>query len=243
MLDTANGTPSNLAVPATNVWRYGAASAISPDGRWFIFGGLDSKREPVSEVEVLAPGASSWEVLNVAYDLGGTIINPPRTRPNGGFVGHNLYALGGSFRDSNSTPGVNFNVERLFSVGGNHEYLPLILNGDDGTFDDNFAVARPLNPNASQNGRFFESTDFYSFYAFDVTTFGQNTVNLTGIPNESNYDIFLFDDNKTLWGESKKPGQQNETIQVSLAPGRYYVMVQRIFGDFNSSSFWITVNR
>ena len=229
-------------INSTNIVRYGASSAVSPDGRWFIFGGLDSKQEPVSEVEVLHPGSSNWQLLDVSFDLGGTTSNNPRTRPNGGFVGYNLYAIGGSFTDSNLTPSVNFNVERLFSVGGETNYLPAISNQSNVTFDDNFSVARPIAVNTAQNGRFYESTDFYSFYRFDLTSFGSPTINLSGIPGSSNYDIFLFDDNKTLWGQSQNPGSNPDSITTALSPGRYYVMVQRIFGDHSSSIFNISVS-
>ncbi len=229
-------------INSTNIPRYGAASAVSSDGRWFIFGGLDSKQEPVSEVEVLHPGSSTWQLLDVSYDLGGTTNNQPRTRPNGGFVGYDLYAIGGSFADSNGNPTVNFNVERLYSVGGQTNYLPLILNGSNSTFDDNFSVARSIAVNTAQNGRFYESTDFYSFYTFNVTSFGSHAINLTNIPGSSNYDLYLYDSNKTLWGQSQNPGSNNDSIAIVLSPGKYYVMVRRIFGDYSSSTFRIAVS-
>ncbi len=239
-------TPPNGAssfIPSTTIPRYGAGSAVSPDGRWFIFGGLDSQQKAVSEVEVWDPNSASWNILDVSYDLGGTLSNSPRARPQGEFIGYNLYALGGSNTDSNSDPTVNFNVERLFSVGGNSNYLPLVLNNSNSIFDDNFSVARPLVANVLQNGRFYLSTDFYSTYYFDVSSIGLHTINLTGIPGSSNYDLYLYDDNKNIWGQSQNGGNQNETVQLMLSPGRYYVQVQRIFGDFNSSNFQLIVNR
>lgn len=233
-------------IPSTKIPRYGAASAVAPDGRWFIFGGLDSTQTPVSEVEVWDPNLPNpgWQVLDVSFDLGDGVLNPPRTRPQGGFIGFNLFAFGGGTKDANVDTGANPIVERLFTVGGNYNYLPIVLADKDDTFDDNFEAARPIAVNTAQNGRFFASTDFFSAYTFQVNTFGRVQVHLTHIPSGSDSNLYLYNSNKELIGVSENGGSTNEAILLTLTPGRYYVMVQRIFGPFDANpAFRITVSQ
>ena len=237
---------SSSFVPSTKIPRYGAASAIAPDGRWFIFGGIDSTQNPVSEVEVWDPNLPnpSWKVLNVSYDLGGSALNPPRTRPQGGFIGYNLYAFGGGIKDANSNPGANTLVERLYSVGGNYNYLPLVVGNDDTTFDDNFSKARPIAVSTAQNGRFYGSTDFYSAYTFQIYNTGSTYLHLANIPSGSDYNLYLYNSDKGLIGLSENGGNNNENIALTLVPGRYYIMVERIYGPSGGSSgFYIRVTQ
>ncbi len=233
-------------IDSTIIPRYGAKSAVAPDGRWFIFGGIDSTQSPVSEVEVWDPNLTnpSWQVLDVSYDLGGSVLNPARTRPQGGFVGYNLYAFGGGTVDANSNTGANATVERLYTVGGNYTYLPVVFADDDASFDDNFSVARPIAVNTAQNGRFYDSTDFYSAYTFQINTTGSTFVHLANIPSGSDYNLYLYDSDKQLIGSSENGGNSNENIALTLVPGRYYIMVQRIYGSSGGSSgFYIRVTQ
>lgn len=241
-------------IDALNIARFGAGSAVAPDGRWYVFGGHDGNFNAVPEVEVYDPNDASpqWEVLDVPYDLGGKPALPARAWVTGEFIGDTLYAVGGNSVNLELTDctitGIPIcgNVlpimQRLKPAGRLITNLPLVLKSGSDGFDNNLAQARPLLFNVPQSGSFTQSTDFYNAYRFDVTGFTAVTVRLTGIPSASDYDIFLYDDGKSLRAQGTKSANQNETISLALLPGRYYLMVQRMYGSASSSHYQIVVN-
>jgi N-acetylneuraminic acid mutarotase len=235
-----------LTIPPMNIARFGAGSAVSPDGRWFVFGGQDGNSEAVPEVEVYDPAnpGAGWQVLDISYDLGGfEDINgiPIRARsyPEGQFIGNNLYAIGGNdTTDYFVTP----LVQRLLALGETVN-LPVVLNGNGSRFNDNFGVAQRLSPNAAQIHQFDDSTDFFDAFYFEQSSSGIVTVRLSQIPSGSDYNITVYDDNKAVRGSGSNGGNQDEAVLLSLSTGRYFIMVERIFGQSDGSNYRIIVEQ
>ena len=234
------GGESWQTMPALNIPRYGAASAVGPDGRWYIFGGQDANHQAVPEVEVYDPADpdAGWALLGIAFDLGGDLETRARAWPTGQFIGQTLYALGG--RDTIEQKVILY-AQTLQPPGRPTGYLPVVMNGT-GSFDDNFSVARPLGLNAPQSGNFTPSTDFFDAYTFSVNGLTAVTIRLSQIPAVSEYRLSLYDSNKALLAEALQPGNQDKVIQTGLSAGQYYLMVERIYGDSGSSYYQIVVN-
>ncbi|MEZ4595139.1 MAG: hypothetical protein R3D55_28945 [Chloroflexota bacterium] len=231
----ANGTPAPM-----NIARYGAASAISPDGKWYVFGGLNFNNTAVSEVEMFDPQnpGAGWQILDVTYDLGGTTTLRARAFPEGQFIGNYLYAIGGyDTTDYFVTP----IVQRLLALGQN-TYLPTVLNGGN-PFNDNFSVAQRLVANVPQTHQFNDSFDFFDAYYFDQSSSSLVTTRLSQIPSGSDYNITVYDANKSVRGSSTLAGNQSEAVTLLLPAGRYYIMVERIFGQADGANYRIIVEK
>jgi hypothetical protein len=223
-----------------NVARYGAASAVSPEGKWYVFGGLDGNHKAVPEVEVYDPQkpGAGWQLLDVTYDLGGSPIVRARAFPQGEFIGNYLYAIGGyDTIDYFVTP----LVHRLLALGKSY-HLPVIMNGDSG-MNDNFTVAQRLVVNVPQIHQFNDSFDFFDAFYFDQPNASTVTVRLSQIPSGSDYNITIYDANKSVRGSGTLAGNQSEAVTLLLASGRYYVMVERIFGQSDGSNYRIVVEK
>lgn len=226
-LDPQTGSTWTATGPL-NFPRYNAGSAIGPDGNWYIFGGLDAEGA-VPETEVYDPVTNTWRVLGGEYSLGGSPDNPARSWPRGAFWGNQLYVFGG-----NTAPETRVisSVERMSLAAGempeaNHILVPMasVLGGE------NFlANGAPLALNQPVSGNFVLSNQFYNAYYFDWPVFGRATLTLGNIPNNTNFNITLYDGikvqraqgNPALYGGPK-------VISATLAPDRYYVVVERIF--------------
>ncbi|MCP4422625.1 MAG: hypothetical protein GY805_38940, partial [Chloroflexi bacterium] len=221
--------------------RFGAGSAVSPDGRWFVFGGQDYNFAAVPEVEVYDPAnpGAGWQILDISHDLGGSSTIRARSFPEGQFIGNHLYAIGGhSTIDSFVTP----LVQRLLSLGETI-YLPVVLNGDGNRFNDNFGAAQRINLNSAQTHQFDDSTDFFDAFYFDLSSNDTVTVRLSQIPSGSDYNIIIYDDNKAVRGSGSNGGNLDEAVLLSLSAGRYFVMVERIFGLSDGSNYRVIVEQ
>lgn len=248
--NTAGGANWNNEIPPLNIARYGAGSAVGPDGKWYIFGGSDggseeSNHQAISVTEVYDPAnpALGWTTLPVSFDLGNNAGNPARAWPRGGFVGNHLWAIGGN-ATIDSQPVVTL-MERLF-IGRNQNFMPMILKMDPNNLpDDHFGVARPLAFNVPVLNNFNHILDFHDVYYFDLTGFTAVTVRLSQIPSGSDYNVFVYDANKQLRASGVNPGNLDEAFSVTLLPGRYYVMVVRAApaGLPNTSSYRLIVSR
>ncbi|HID51727.1 MAG TPA: hypothetical protein EYP41_06800, partial [Anaerolineae bacterium] len=223
-----------------NIPRYGAASAVGPDGRWYVFGGKDANHQAIAEVEVYDPAnpGDGWTLLGISFDLGGNLDTRARAWPTGQFAGGTLYALGG--RDT-IEGNVILYVQSLQPPGRPSGYLPVIMNGT-GDFDDNFSVARPLALNVPQNGDFAQSTDFFDAYTININNLTAVTIRLSQIPAASEYQVSLYDSNKALLAEALQSGNQDKIIQTALGAGRYYLMVERVYGVSDGSHYQIVIN-
>ncbi|GJM42463.1 MAG: hypothetical protein DHS20C20_27450 [Ardenticatenaceae bacterium] len=227
-------------LPPMNIARYGAGSAVSPDGKWYVFGGLDGTSVAVEEVEVfdpLNPGAG-WQILDVTYDLGGTSSLRARAFPDGEFVGNYLYAIGGyDTTDYFVTP----TVQRLLALSQDN-FLPTIL-ANSSSFNNNFSVADALYINQAQTHKFDDSFDFFDVFYFQQPDASIVTVRLSQIPVGSDYNVTIYDENKGVRGSGTLAGNQNEAVTLLLPVGRYYVMVERIFGQSDGSNYRLIVEK
>lgn len=224
--------------PASNTWafiadmqipRYGAGSAVGPDGRWYVFGGVKGDGSTTPEIEVYDPARGQWQLLGARTDLGGTLESPARTWPRGGFVGNHLWVAGGNLVVNNGEVGVLPQVERLY-VAPRQVYLPLVraVPPSPTAINNTFAQAAflPFNQNVFSN--FAAPLDYYDVFRFDLTAQRVTTIELTNIPADHDYDLLLYNNNKTLLAESRNLAGQNEQIVRNLGPGRYYVVVERV---------------
>ncbi|MCL4263274.1 MAG: pre-peptidase C-terminal domain-containing protein [Anaerolineae bacterium] len=230
-----------------NIPRFGAGSAVGPDGNWYIFGGMsvnaNGQQAPVSSTEVYNPATGQWSVLNVPYDLRDPNTVFARAYPAGEFWGTHLYAFGGNHHvPSLDEFQVVPLVQRLY-VPHEKQFIPLIRRSGASDFDDHMGAARGLPPNFWYGGNFNSTYDFYDFYFFDLSAFSGVTIQLDDIPAGSNYDLYVFGSSKLLWGSSVNPGNLAETVGLSLSPGRYYVLVQRLYGPSDGSGYQVVVLR
>lgn len=233
------------AISSMNVPRYMAGSAVGPDGRWYVFGGLDGLGQEVSVTEIYDPATNQWTELNVSYDLGGGENLPARAWPRGSFIGRALWVIGGEFLDFQAGVQALNLVERaqLF-LPGEQKYLPLVVHGRRYS-DDVFQGAVKLNLNQPQQPLFESRSDYVDTFYFDLTTPRNVWVQLRNIPGNSDYNLYVYDGDKTLWGQSKniKPSDGENVVLNNLAPGRYYVVIERTFplNQAETQPYWVNV--
>jgi hypothetical protein len=222
-------TDSWSLIQSPNIARYGAGSAVGANGKWYIFGGITAGNATVPEVEVYNPATGFWSVLGARFDLGGTDTSPARSWPRGGFIAYNIWAAGGNLVIDDTETGVLPLVERLY-IAPHELYLPFMqgVPGDPAVINNTFALAQflPFNHPIWQN--FATQLDFFDVFYFDLPAQRVTTINLTNIPGDHDYDLLLYNNNKSLLAESRNLAGQNEQIVRNLAPGRYYVVVERV---------------
>ncbi len=225
--------------------RFAAASAVGSDGKWYVFGGLTVSDEgyvigAVSS-EVYDPATNRWNTLPPSFNLGrfddrqGYVL-PNRTWAVGGTVGDRIWIIGGNIPTNGSTMPL---AERLQTATippqyANSIYIPIIFKpkgapapapAPNTTFNT-MANAMPIASSVPRQDDFSEQR-FYHAYVFDAAGMGRTVIEMTGIADGNNYDLFLYDGNKGLLAYSANPGAADERIERTLATGRYYVMVKR----------------
>ena len=240
-----NGTDGWRNIAALSEARYGAGSSVGPDGKWYVYGGANGSSQAIATVEVWDPNneAAGWVTLDVSRDLGVTNALPPRIWPRGGFVGNYLWAVGGNDSLTTNNRVSITEMQRLF-IGQNNLLLPFLINaGTNG--DDHFGEAVTIAFNKTYSRDFDEILDLYDVYTFNLNTTTALIVKLREIPGNSDYNIYIYDDNKRLWGKGENPSNQNETVSLTLASGTYYVVVERAFpaGLPNSKNYELRVEK
>jgi hypothetical protein len=228
--------------PDTEVWseiapmnqpRYGASSAVGPDGRWYVFGGIGSFNNvatTIATTEVYDPQLKTWISLNVPFDLGGGQSWPARGWLQVKWANDHFWAIGGEqIGSTNDAAPLPF-VEKLY-IPPQTLFLPFTIIPNDGSDDsyENFAQAGGLALNVPQDHNFEGLLDFVDVFYFDLPSIRQVRVRLTQIPQDNNYDIAIYSHNKLLWGKGENLSGQDEDVILTLPPGRYYIMVERIF--------------
>ena len=223
--------------PATNVWqktgplnfpRYSAGSAVGFDGNWYIFGGLDATGG-VPETEVYDPITNTWRPLGGDFNLGGTPTNPARAWPRGAFWGDSLFVFGGHTPPTEQR--VISAVERMAMGPG---FVPLAntvllpFSGNQGS-DNLLARSLPLALNVPVSGNFVHSNQFFNAYYFDWPAFGRATIRLTNVPNDTNFNIALYNSAKGIRAQGNTDLTGDKEISITLEPDRYWVVVERIF--------------
>ncbi len=212
-----------------NIPRFGAGSATGPDGKWYVFGGqtiLDDKLVPVLQTEVYDPQRGTWSVLPPEYNLGGQELTSARSYPSGNFIGNYLYVTGGSiFVEGEFAVAL---TERLY-IPSKTTYLPTALAYGESFLlpDDNFSQARPLPVGFVFLGNFDNQRDFFDFFTFSLTANRRVQIDLE-VPEDNNFDLFVYGGNKLLWAESASAFTgRDESIDQVFQPGQYYVVVMR----------------
>jgi hypothetical protein len=149
-------------------------------------------------------------------------------------MGQFLYSFGGQSNQQSGDFVLNL-VERvkippLFnSVPNVTTYMPLIFKQDMATQrNSTFATAQPLSLNQTINSEFVDANDFADVFYVNIPFHRSISVNLQKIPSGANYDLYVYDDNKGLLGLSSQPGNNNESLNLNVAPGRIYIVVERV---------------
>ena len=224
--------------PDTETWstiaamqqpRYGASSAVGPDGRWYVFGGIDADGA-IATTEVYDPQLNTWISLDVSFDLGGGQSLPARGWLQVEWANDHFWAIGGEQTGSTNDSAPLPIVEKLY-IPPENLFLPFTIKPNDGSNNsyDNFAQARGLALNVTQDHNFEGLLDFVDVFYFDLSSLRQVRVLLTQIPQNNNYDIAIYSQNKLLWGKGENLSGQDEDVTLTLPPGRYYILVERIF--------------
>lgn len=214
-------------IPQMNFPRYMAGSAVGPDGRWYVFGGLsadiDGNPVAVTVTEVFDPVTETWTALDSRFDL----KEPGRAWPRGDFVGNALWVIGGEESNARIVP----LIEKLTLPS---LYSPIIAHQiglSHGEPNDTFVDATPIGIDQMLDSTFATVGDSYDFYAVYVPTRRVINATLTGIPNTANYDVYLYGPDKFPVGSSTNFGSLNEEASTFVVtPGTYYVMVLNVNG-------------
>ncbi|NCF66615.1 MAG: hypothetical protein GWP61_11615 [Chloroflexi bacterium] len=215
-----------------NIARYGAGSAVGPDGRWYVFGGItvkDEKLATVLQTEAYDPLNNSWSIMDPSYNLGSYISMPARFWPRGNIIGNNLWVVGGSIFEQNGEEALPV-IQKTF-IPSQTTLVPISIGKNDDAIipDDNFEQARLLQFGVPQTRNFDQQRDFFDFYYFNLPADGRVKVNLE-VPDDNNFDLAVYDANKDLFSESSNPrNDANECLEVGLFPPRNYIVVSRAF--------------
>jgi hypothetical protein len=255
LLDTSecwDRDPSHPWTPiaSLNIARYGAGSAVGPDGKWYVFGGAKGEEghPAASIVEVYDPANPSlgWIMLDANYDLGASGGRLERVWPRGGFVGNYLWAIGGN-GTVDSFPAISL-IEKLFVAKGVN-YLPMLPlstnHPADVPPDDHFGDANKLAFNRNKLSNFDTISDYFDVYYFTLGKTTAVSIKLSQIPSGSDYNIYLYNNNKQLWGTGDNPSNLDETISVTLSADRYYIIVKRAYpiGFPNTANYKLIVEK
>jgi len=220
-----------FSIAPLNFPRYFPGSAVDADQNWYVFGGVNADGKSIGVIERYNVTDDQWEVLDIKFDLS----NPNRSWARGGFIGDNLWVVGGeadqfqvlSLMQKMKPPPAPVTVPVQEAA-----FMPAIMKAFiQGVPGQSFARARPLTLNQSQFHRFQDINSDVHVFTFDLSSIDSVTVKLTGIPLGSDYDLYVYSENKYYHsvGKGKNPGNQSEIIPLTLAAGRYYVVVERVF--------------
>lgn len=217
----------NIWVPiaSPNIARFNASGAVGPDGRWYVWGGVTVGTGgliAVPEVEVY--DGVNWTILDRRYNLGA----PARAWAEGGFVGRDLYVIGGeaALRPSDGVGGVIGVVERIAipyraSDLPNKLYMP-ISGGNNASIA---TQATRVRLEQAVFGNFNAPGARYDLYTFTLNDARNVIMRLQSIPGGEDYNLFLYDANKLLLAGSNNIGNNNEEIRRALPAGQYFLLV------------------
>lgn len=240
--------PTWAEIAPLRIPRFLAGSAVGPDGNWYVFGGLsvgaNSQLVYVGTIEVYNPTTNSWGSLSANYALN----TPAYAWLRGAFIGNKLWLFGGQQQGNNvPVPIVQTHVFPFNAGWGpNPIFLPFLTRPmiyDGTTLYDSIG----LPPNTVIPYAFSQPGEAFHVFYFWKTAAGPTDLNLGNIPAGSDYDLLLYDANKTLRGLSQNLGTANENILMNLAAGQYYAIVVRVQPPLsqppNSSPYFISVGQ
>ncbi len=218
--------------------RYFAHSAVGSDGRWYVYGGVNVNAvsglsAPVPEVEVYDPATNSWYLLGYLYDLNGRQPgDPPLIWPRGGAIGNTIWTIGGSIDFSGNSPYPT--IKKMTIPPQGDLYLPFIASGSPENFAFATASYLPLAQVRSQN--IASAANRYRFYQIHLPQTLSILVDLA-VPSGEDLDLYLYDDNKVIWGFSDEPfqGVSERICLTNLPAGTYYIMAQHVIPNVPDS--------
>ena len=230
-------------VGAMNFFRFNAGSAVGPNGKWYVWGGTSATGQSLSTIEVFDPTTGVWTVLPAQYDL----LNPSRAWAKGGFIGNDLWVLGGHLNTGSGDLVMGL-MERAMipdAVPANYIlYHPIIFNGQLAPPNEVMGTALPLSFYINYFNSFATVDDFFDWYYFDLPEQGTVQVFLESIDIQQAYNLEVYDSNKLWLGSGQNIGNQNEhLILPDLPAGRYFVQVIRDFGQPTQDPYVIRVER
>jgi len=225
-----------------NIPRFSSGSAVGPDGRWYVFGGITVSGTgdaqifvPATATEVYNPATNSWTVLDARYN----VDQPGRAWPRGVFVGDTLWIFGGEMVPGSEVVPL---IESLY-LPQQDVYLPYAkvsrktIEPNDVFLDaTNIALYQTVRQDFAARDDFF---DIFRFYAPDP---GVYEALVRSIPEGHNYDVYLYNANKYFVGKGENIGNNNEVAEtLPLTPGFYYAVVVRVFGPPTTDPYTIMV--
>jgi hypothetical protein len=221
-----------ITTAALNYPRYNAGSAVDQDGNWYVFGGTNNLGESVAVTERYDRATNTWTALPSRFNLGSEDphepLRPARAWARGGFVNQYLWVVGGHRNTASGDLIINL-VEKLF-LPLEDTYIPLVRYiSSSGEPDDTFANARQLFKNQPQHGAFHSPDDYVDVYYFQVSTPSNFTAKLSNMADGVDYDLALYRNNKVFLNSSNHIGNMDETLNGTLNPGRYFLIVERVF--------------
>ena len=216
-----------------NIARFGAGSVVGPDGKWYVFGGITADKDgfpvAVAQTEVYDPIRNTWTIMDPSFNLGSFGSMPARFWPRGAMVGNDLWVIGGSIGSVPNGEEAVPTIDRLY-IPSQNVHLPFVVgNYDDAQRpDDTFAQARPIALGTQQSRNFDHQRDFVDFYTFTLNPARPVNIHLD-VPKNNDFDLFLYGQNKLLWGSSSHPFTgAEENISIVLPANRYYIAVTRV---------------
>lgn len=221
---------------AMNFPRFSAGGAVGPDGRWYVFGGINSQLNTVSLTEVYDPATDTWEVLDSRY----SVRRPGRAWVRGAFASNGLWIFGGEQIPGNLVVPL---VERL-AAPGTGTWLPIAHSNSGLPLEPNDTLeeAMPIGLGQTVAHTFGDHDDFFDVFVFNAPVRDEYIATLTQIPAEHDYDVYIYSRNKLLVGHSDNIGNQDESaVTFTLDPGNYYVMVLRAFGEPGGEPYRLVV--
>jgi N-acetylneuraminic acid mutarotase len=227
-----NGDSWSITTGQLNYPRYYAGSAVDQNGDWYVFGGTNNLGQSVAITEKYDRATNTWRALDVRFNLGSEDPNEPlrpaRAWPRGGFVGQTLWVVGGH-RNTGIGDLVITLVEKLF-LPLEEAYFPFFSRQlFPGEPDDTFNDARRIFLNQTLYGTLYHPDDYVEVYYFDLATTRAVSIFLRHIGLGNEYDLHLYTNNKLWLSSSTQPGDLEEVIGATLGPGRYFIMVERVF--------------
>lgn len=215
----------DLVVP-----RYSFGSAVGADGRWYVYGGaIESEglnQLTTPKTEVFDPDTHTWVLLDQRWSL-----NQSREWPAGALVGMRIYAVGGYLGQET----VVVNTMEWLNAGPLSLLFPLVVDGIPPALtnphEPNDAIPLafgPLQTGIPIASNFATISDNEDFFFFHSGITGTITLDLTGIPEGANYDLYLYDYSKTLLAASLNLSNQDEHIELDFLPAHaYFVRVKK----------------
>ena len=217
--------------------RYFAGSAVDRDGNWYVFGGTDENGRSVPSTEIYDRQNNEWITMDTRFDLGDTSVlplRPARSWPRGDFHFQTLYSFGGHRNEQSGDTVLGLvertNIPRLVNfVPKSTIYLPVSYNQLSGAQrNSTFATAEQIPLNMPISSGFAIADDFADVFLVSIPTHRAISVNVQNIPSGADYDLHVYNDNKGILGQSIRPGNNDESVNISVPPGLIYIVVERI---------------